>query len=494
MDRTAAAFLAVLALAEASPVLPHHPPPVLHWWLGGVAVTVAAVVVWVLVRRQVFGRRVEYLPLVMFFVAVQMLRASDGNGNAGFSPLLILAVVWCALYGSRPSMYVALAGVAAVEFGPLIFVGAPQYPVTLWRAAVLWVLILALVGFAVRRLVTALREKTAALAASEARFRTAFDDAPAGVALVGATGARLGVYLDVNSTMCALLGRRAEELVGRSVLEFTDPRDRGLTEQELLSPPDRPFPQTLEKRYLHSSGREVLAWLTFSRIESGPDGEPCFIVHVQDATLHRDAELHRLNALEHQKWSAERLEHLGQTHAVPADLVVRVPAEEAQGDQVSDVDLEAVLRGAIESIRPIAQGRGQALQVDVNLSGVRVIGNRDKIDRALMSLLDNAVKFTPTGGAIDLQARIRGRLAEIEVTDTGFGIDNDEVDRIFDRFYRARSATERAIPGSGLGLSIAKAIAEQHNGAIQVFSEPGAGSTFTLTLPLRTAGRARAAG
>lgn len=292
MDRTAAAFLVVLGFAELSPVLPHRPPPVVAWWLGGVAVTVVAAVIWVLVRKHVVGRPVEYLSLLLFFVAVQMLRAADRNGNAGFSLLLILAVVWCALYGNRVSMYLAVVGVAAVQFGPIVLVGAPQYPATLWRAGVLWVLILGLVGLAARRLVTALRGKTAALEASEARFRTAFDDAPAGVALVGASGAQHGLYLDVNPAMCALLGRSTEDLVGHSVLDFTHPDDRGLTERELLAPPNRPFPKQLEKRYVHSSGRHVLAWLTYSRIESGPGGEPCFIEHVQDATVQRDADSH----------------------------------------------------------------------------------------------------------------------------------------------------------------------------------------------------------
>ncbi|MBO0878897.1 MAG: PAS domain S-box protein [Mycobacterium sp.] len=292
MDRMAAAFLIVLAFAELSPVLPHRPPPVVSWWLGGVAVTVIAAAIWVLVRKQILGRPVEYLSLVLFFVAVQMLRAADGNGDAGFSLLLILAVVWCALYGNWVSMYLAVVGVAAVQFGPLIFVGEPQYPATLWRAGVLWVLILGVVGLAARRLVTALRDKTAALEASEARFRTAFDDAPAGVALVGASGAQHGLYLDVNPAMCALLGRSADELVGRSVLDFTYPDDRGLTERELLAPPNRPFPRQFEKRYVHSSGRAVLALLTYSRIESGPGGEPCFIEHVQDAAVQRVADSH----------------------------------------------------------------------------------------------------------------------------------------------------------------------------------------------------------
>lgn len=535
MDLTAAAFAGVVAFAEVSPVLPHHPPPVLKWWLAGVGVTVVAAGWCVLVRKHVLGRSSQYVPLALFFVAVQMLRAADGNGSAGFGPLLILPVVWYALYGSQTSVYLALTGVAAVQFGPLIVVGEPEYPVTLWRAGVLWVVILALIGIAARQLVAALRDKTAALAASEARFRTAFNDAPVGVALVGAAGAQLGCYLQVNRAMSALLGREEADLAGRSVLDFTHPDDRGMTEQRLLALDDTPLAQTLEKRYLHSSGREVLASLTYSRIAAGPGGEPCFIVHVQDSTPHRDAELDTLSALEQQQQATARLRRLRedraalssvtdeirrplsgitdsvrqlrtgsggltmpqlglvdnierqaqQLHAATSELAALAKTEDEMAEQAPDViDIEALVRGAIDSIRPIAQGREQALQVEVSLSDTQVRGEADKIDRMLMNLLDNAVKFTPPGGTIDTQVRVRGELVEIEVSDTGIGIDDDEIDRIFDRYYRARAARAQAIPGSGLGLSIVKAIADQQHGDIRVFSEPGAGSTFKVTLPV----------
>ena len=539
MELNAAAFLGVIIIAEVSPAWPHHPPPNGRWWLAGVSVTVAAAALCVLVRGHRLGRWLRYVPLVLFFVAVQMLRAADGNGSAGFSPLLILPVVWYALYGSRLSVYLALAGVAAVQFGPLIVVGAPEYPVTLWRAAVLWVLILSLVGVAAQRLVTALHEKSTALAASQARFRTAFDDAPVGVALVGAAGAQTGVYLQVNRALCALLGSSEDWLVGRSVLDVTHPEDRGLTEQHLLAPAERQLAQTVQKRYLHSSGREVPASITYSRIQPEPGSEPYFIVHVQDLSLRRDADLDILSALEQQKQTTEQLQRLDRTRTAlvsavtdelrrpiagisdavttlggdAADLTTwqtgllrdierhtgRLAAISAElgnlartedqlaGQLVQLVDLQAVVRAAIASIRPAAAGRDLALQVEINLSGAQIVGEADKIDRALRNLLDNAVKFTPPGGAIDTQARVRGDTVEIDVTDTGIGIESDEIDQIFDRFYRARAAAQQSTPGTGLGLTIAKAIAEQHHGSIQVFSEPGAGSTFRIILPLPNA-------
>jgi signal transduction histidine kinase len=125
------------------------------------------------------------------------------------------------------------------------------------------------------------------------------------------------------------------------------------------------------------------------------------------------------------------------------------------------------------------------LQSDVRLAGAKVDGDAAKLDRALLSVLDNAVKFNSPGGAIDAQARVSHDSVVIDVTDTGIGVSPDDQHRIFERFYRTQEAARRSIPGAGLGLAIAKAIVEQHHGTIEVFSEPGAGSTFSMVLPLR---------
>jgi two-component system, OmpR family, phosphate regulon sensor histidine kinase PhoR len=195
--------------------------------------------------------------------------------------------------------------------------------------------------------------------------------------------------------------------------------------------------------------------ITYSRVDAHPSLGPCLITHVVDMTAHRAAQLEMLEALE------------------------------PQAEIEEPVDIGAVVQAAIDSIRPIAQGHQLALQTDVNVAGAQVSGHAVGIERVLLNLLDNAVKFTPPGGAVDAQARVRDDVVIIDVTDTGIGIPPEEQDRVFDQFYRAREAAEHAIPGAGLGLSIAKAITDQHAGAIKIFSEPGVGSTFTLTLPLR---------
>jgi PAS domain S-box-containing protein len=534
-NRTAVAFAAVIVFAELSPAIPHHPPPRVGWWIAGVAVTVVAGAVSAIGRGRV--PLLRYVPLLLFAAAVQMLRAADGNGAAGFVPLLILPVIWYALYGNRVGVLVALVAVAAVNLGPLILVGPPEYPVTLWRASVLWVVILALCGLVAERLVAAIRAKSAALSASEARFRTAFADAPTGVAIIGAAGQQIGMFQQVNRALAAMLGRTEDEMVGRSILDFTHPADRSVTEQALLTPEERQVAQTIEKRYLHSSGRAVPVTITYSRIQSQAGLEPRLIAHIVDTTERRAAQLEMLNALEQEKQANARLRRAEQTradllatathelyeplaaikdtlttlpstaeHALTAahiadlrdieqrivqllgivDELSNIPRLPDDGDWTPEpVDMAAVVQAAIDSIRPIAQSHELALQTDLNLEGAQVSGQAVNIERVLINLLDNAVKFTPPGGAVDAQARVRDDAVIIDVTDTGIGIRPEEQGRVFDQFYRAPEATERAIPGAGLGLAIAKAITDQHHGAIKVFSEPGVGSTFTLILPLR---------
>jgi signal transduction histidine kinase len=100
------------------------------------------------------------------------------------------------------------------------------------------------------------------------------------------------------------------------------------------------------------------------------------------------------------------------------------------------------------------------------------------------NLVSNAIKFTPNGGRVEVKLRRKGDTAVLEVSDTGMGIPDEDQARLFDRFFRSSTATDSAIPGVGLGLSIVKAIVEGHGGRMEVDSEPGDGTTFRAILPL----------
>jgi two-component system sensor histidine kinase SenX3 len=120
--------------------------------------------------------------------------------------------------------------------------------------------------------------------------------------------------------------------------------------------------------------------------------------------------------------------------------------------------------------------------------GLTVYGHEGQLVTALANLVENAIAYSPEKTAITISTEISGKQVRIAVTDEGIGIAKEDIDRIFERFYRADQARSRATGGTGLGLAIVKHIASNHGGAVEVSSELGMGSTFTLRLPSRLSG------
>jgi two-component system, OmpR family, phosphate regulon sensor histidine kinase PhoR len=112
-----------------------------------------------------------------------------------------------------------------------------------------------------------------------------------------------------------------------------------------------------------------------------------------------------------------------------------------------------------------------------------VLADRARLVQVIDNLIANAVKFTGEGGQVQVSAATAGREWRIDVQDSGIGVPPDEIGRLFDRFFRASNATAAGRPGSGLGLSIVKEVAELHGGRVEVSSSLGAGTTVSLFLP-----------
>ena len=148
------------------------------------------------------------------------------------------------------------------------------------------------------------------------------------------------------------------------------------------------------------------------------------------------------------------------------------------------VDLAELLGPAEESVRPLLSGRTLGVTFDRPDGPVRVLGDRAQLDRVLLNLLGNAVKFTEDGGTVLCRAETDGRDAIVTVRDTGIGIPVEEQDGLFQKFFRSSTAQKRAIQGTGLGLSIVSAIVEAHGGRILVESAHLAGTTVTVRIPL----------
>lgn len=147
------------------------------------------------------------------------------------------------------------------------------------------------------------------------------------------------------------------------------------------------------------------------------------------------------------------------------------------------VDLRTVVGDACDVVAPAAETGGLRLHVSVPEEPMPFLGERDMLERALVNLVGNAVKFTPCGGEVEVSLLPREDGSVIRVRDTGIGIPAAEQEHLFTRFYRSSLAQRRAIPGSGLGLSIARAVVHQHGGSVRVESTEGVGTTFYVELP-----------
>ncbi|HXS93646.1 MAG TPA: ATP-binding protein [Candidatus Limnocylindrales bacterium] len=147
------------------------------------------------------------------------------------------------------------------------------------------------------------------------------------------------------------------------------------------------------------------------------------------------------------------------------------------------IDAAAVVQNAAEQGRRLARGRGVLFSLKLPPSPIQVHADAEALRRALLILIDNAAKYTPSGGSVEVGVEARDGLAIAYVSDTGIGIDASDLPHVFDRFWRADKARSREQGGAGLGLSIAKWIVEMHGGRISVRSELGKGSTFEISVP-----------
>ncbi len=162
------------------------------------------------------------------------------------------------------------------------------------------------------------------------------------------------------------------------------------------------------------------------------------------------------------------------------DLLILSRAESSLPDKQA-FSLNTLIESAIERFQQQAERAG--VRIEPFLLPLNVVANKDQIDQVIVNLLDNAVKYTPAGGKIEVHAHRTSNEAVVNVKDTGIGVLNQDLPRLWERFYRADKARTRESGGTGLGLAIVKHIVEIHGGTVSVESEYGKGSVFTFTLP-----------
>ncbi len=169
-------------------------------------------------------------------------------------------------------------------------------------------------------------------------------------------------------------------------------------------------------------------------------------------------------------------------HRLISDLLLLSQADSGLAINRAPVELDTLL---LEAYRMARRRAGDKLKIQLlHEDQAVVMGDADRLRQVLDNLINNAIRYTPAGGRIELSLHCTGDEAAITVADTGQGIAPEDLAHIFDRFYRADKARTRAAGGTGLGLSIVKWIVDAHHGRIEVESAPGKGSTFRITLPV----------
>jgi two-component system phosphate regulon sensor histidine kinase PhoR len=225
--------------------------------------------------------------------------------------------------------------------------------------------------------------------------------------------------------------------------------------------------QDLRKEFVANVSHELRTPLTFIR---------GFVETLQDGAL-KDPE-------KGPQFLATIEKHVGQLSNLVDELLELSKMESRPGLSRSvPVNISDRIRKAVELMAPAAQKKDHTVNMNLSAELLTVPGDPDYIDRAITNLLDNAIKYTPEKGQIQLSAYSVDSTAVIEVSDNGIGIPAADIPRIFERFYRVDKSRSRDMGGTGLGLSIVKHIAQAHGGGVDVSSEPGKGTTFRMTLP-----------
>jgi len=353
---------------------------------------------------------------------------------------------------------------------------------------------------------------------SEEWFRRVFGDAPAGLILLDASGRIQGV----NAAFCRYAKYSDAELVGMSLFELVFPEECESTEGLFRARTTGGAGEPVEWRTRTKDGSEAWALVSMSVAAEGTR-----VVHVQDMTERRRLRL-ELEQRNEQLVAADRekdeliavVSHELRTPLTSImgylDLALAEDAEGEMSDacrkfllvaqrnserlyrlvedllfvsstdagratlELGPVDLDRVVREAVTEARPSAIAGEVGLSTRGEAGGT-MIADAPRVAEVIANLLSNAVKFTPRGGNVEVEVSGDAKNVAVRVLDTGRGIAEDDARRLFDRFFRASDV--EGLPGAGLGLAIAKAIVDAHEGSIGVESREGEGTSFEVSLP-----------
>ncbi len=183
---------------------------------------------------------------------------------------------------------------------------------------------------------------------------------------------------------------------------------------------------------------------------------------------------------DHYEAAAEAKAEVARMSRLVSDLLLLGQADDGLGLERKPVDLAVIIAHVVERARRLYSDH------EIDSGGpeaAQTIGDADRLQQAVSNLVENAARYTPAGGTIEVLLSVQGDAAQIDVRDTGVGIAPEHQPHVFERFYRVDAARSRRSGGSGLGLAIVKYVVEAHGGRVSVSSQPGQGSRFSIRLP-----------
>jgi two-component system, sensor histidine kinase and response regulator len=507
------------------------PGPETDWTLFAIAAvaTAAIAAAGFLAAHRRRGRALVLLLPLAYFAVVAVLRHSGTTGGSGFVPLIMLPIVWLALFGTRRELLIGLAAMTLALLVPLLVYGEPRYPAAAGRSTLLWVVVAALTGLAIQSLVARVRTTHDLLsealqnAKAERDFSSAVIDTAGTLVMVLDPQGRIERF---NRACEYLTGRFEDEVRGLTPADFAlAPGDVEPAVARLRDFEPNDFPIEFEVEWLDEErDRRLIAWTNNCLV--GRDGEIAHIVAAgTDITERREA-LRR--AMEASRAKSDFLANMSHELRTPLNGVIgmlellmdtELDAEQREyartavtsGDALlavindildfskiearkveldaGDFDLRQVVEDASEILAHQAHSKGVELTVWIDEQVPPLVrGDAVRLRQVLTNLISNAVKFTAAG---EVSVRVSAEpqddrlLMRGEVSDTGIGIEPERIAALFEPFSQEDSSTTRRFGGTGLGLAISRQLVELMGGELTASSAPGEGSVFSFTARLQ---------